>query len=32
MNTIKKSALLFLNEIAENNNREWFLENKERYL
>jgi uncharacterized protein (DUF2461 family) len=32
MKIIKQSAFNFLDEIAINNNREWFLENKERYL
>ncbi len=32
MKTINKKALSFLNEIKNNNNREWFLENKDRYL
>jgi uncharacterized protein (DUF2461 family) len=32
MKIIKQSAFNFLEEIAVNNNREWFLENKERYL
>lgn len=29
---INKSILNFLEEIKENNNREWFTENKPRYL
>lgn len=29
---IKKTTLNFLNDVGENNNREWFAEHKERYL
>ena len=29
---IKKQTLLFLRELAQNNNRDWFSENKSRYL
>lgn len=29
---IKKATLNFLNDVSENNNREWFAEHKERYL
>jgi uncharacterized protein (TIGR02453 family) len=32
METIKQSTLNFLNSIKENNNREWFMENKPSYL
>lgn len=32
MKIIRESSFNFLKEIAVNNNREWFLENKERYL
>lgn len=32
MKNIKKSHIKFLEEIKENNNREWFAENKQRYL
>jgi uncharacterized protein (DUF2461 family) len=32
MKIIRESAFNFLKEIVVNNNREWFLENKERYL
>ena len=28
---IKPETLVFITEVAENNNREWFAENKERY-
>lgn len=30
--TIEKTTLVFLNDLAKNNNREWFSENKSRYL
>jgi uncharacterized protein (DUF2461 family) len=32
MKQINKSVFDFLKEIKQNNNREWFAENKERYL
>jgi uncharacterized protein (DUF2461 family) len=32
MKKINKSVFKFLEEIKENNNREWFTENKPRYL
>lgn len=32
MEQIKKSTLGFLQELKDNNNREWFMENKSRYL
>jgi uncharacterized protein (TIGR02453 family) len=31
MQTVKKETLSFLKDLSENNNREWFTENKERY-
>ena len=32
METIKKSTLDFLNQIKSNNNRDWFLKNRQAYL
>ena len=32
MNRIEQNTVDFLKELAQNNNREWFNQNKERYL
>ncbi|MGZ5192837.1 MAG: DUF2461 family protein, partial [Kaistella sp.] len=29
---VKNSTLLFLKDLQQNNNREWFAENKDRYI